>query len=142
MEEIEKVEFTSDQIIQLLTSTLSLVLNWMPAENISKAILVPDPRDSSNLIAVHNGPDGLTLLIDEGYDEFIDEILCEDCQEQLEPFSVVYTGINNETGEPDEDAPVGLYGAHDEDEDIGENPIEDVPELIQSENLSKKRTLN
>lgn len=139
----KKVEdMTTQDLTTLLTMTLSKVMDWMPLENISKAILVPDPRDLNKLCAVHNGPDGITLLIGEGYKEFIEEMLCDDCKAQLQPYSVIYTGMNVHTGEIDPNSPIGLYGAHDED--FGESDGTDDEEDFGNPptDLSRKRTLN
>ncbi len=135
----KKVEgFSTQELTTLLTVSLSKIMNWMPYENISKAICVPDPRDSTKLCAVHNGPEGITILIDEGYTNFIEDLLCDDCQSQLVPFSVIYTGFNNETGEFDPQAIIGLYGAHDE----SDGSIELDDEQPNPDDLSNKRTLN
>lgn len=136
----KKVEgMTMQNITLLLTMTLSKIMDWMPEENRSKAICVPDPRDPTKLCAVHNGPQGITILLDDGFKDFCEELLCEDCIANLLPYSVIYTGFNLETGEFDPEAYIGLYGAHDED--IGEVEI-DLDDDVQPSNMSKKRTLN
>ncbi len=112
-----KPPLTEEQINSLFCMALSKVLDWMPESDMSKAILLPDPRDFNKLCAIHNGPDGLTLMMDEGYNSFITTMLCEECQAKLEPFSVIFTGVNVHTGEEDPNAFVGLYGGHDEDFD-------------------------
>jgi len=132
----KKLELTTQELTTLLTMALSKIMDWMPAEDISKAILVPDPRDPTQLCAVHNGPDGIILLLGDGYKQFIDELLCDECQSQLVPYSVVYTGMDVHTGEIDEDAPLGLYGAHSDEIDF-EDEVPPIQEI-----LPKKRTLN
>lgn len=135
--ENKEIEMTTQELTTLLTNALSKIMDWMPFEDISKAILIPDPRNPDKLIAVHNGPDGITLIMDDGYDEFVEETLCEECQSNLAPYSIIYTGINVETGE--EDGPIGLYGSHSEDDET-ELEFEMEEELPQE--ARQKRVLN
>ena len=137
-------ELSSEELSNIIAGALCKVLEWMPPENRSKAILIPDPRDETKLIAVHFSHDGLILFAGEGYDEFIKEFLCEECQEKLYPYAIIFTGINTETGEIDPDAYIGLYGAHDEQD--GSTPLkkeDDVDDqLEQLKNSVNKKTIN
>lgn len=141
--ENKKLEGLSTQdLTVLLTMALSKVMDWMPEENRSKAICIPDPRDPTKLCAVHNGPEGLTILMGDGFQGFCEELLCEECVASLVPFSVIFTGFNLETGEFDPEAFIGLYGAHDEDQNQIKQD-DDIPEIhIYPNDPSKKRTLN
>ena len=139
----KKVEgLTTQDLTLILTLALSKIMAWMPEENRSKAICIPDPRDPTKLCAIHNGPDGITLLMDDGFKDFCKELLCEDCIASLVPYSVIFTGFNLETGEFDDEAYLGLYGAHDEDQNQIEIEFEDDKPEIQPSDMSKKRTLN
>jgi hypothetical protein len=126
----KKVEISTQDLTTILTTALSKIMDWMPEENRSKAILIPDPRNPEQLLAVHNGPDGIVLLVGDGYQGFIDEILCDDCKASLLPYSVIYTGLNIETGEFDPEAYVGLHGAHDED--VATIETDEEPDLSDS----------
>jgi len=140
----EVIAMTDKELLQILTLALSKVLDWMPEEIHSKAILIPDPRKPSELLAVHHTADGIAIMVGEGYKEFVEAILCEDCQAELQPYSVIYTGQNTRTGEDDPEAYVGLFGAHDEDTfDLDIEMLDDDAESkIQNHDLSKKRILN
>jgi hypothetical protein len=139
-----KVEegMTHEDLTLILSLALSQVMGWMPEENRSKAIVLEDPRDPKNLCAVHTGPDGITLLMGDGFKGFCEELLCEECIAKLEPYSVIFTGFNLETGEFDPEAFVGLYGSHDEDIGTLEVDLDDEEIEIQPSDMSRKRTLN
>lgn len=144
----KKVEgLDTQELIFILSMALSQIMAWMPDEGRSKAILIPDPRDPTQLCAVHNGPDGITLLMGEGFKDFCKELLCDDCIASLHPYSVIYTGFNLETGEFDPDTYIGLHGSHDEDVEAAQSHLrlvvdnDEVPE-ITSDDVSPKRTLN
>lgn len=143
----KKVEgIDMQELTFILTLALSQIMAWMPDENRSKAILVPDPRDQTKLCAVHNGPDGITLLVGEGFQGFCEELLCEQCIAQLKPFSVIYTGFDLETGLFDPETYLGLHGAHDEDVEASQNHLKLVinndDDSETNSDVSPKRTLN
>lgn len=111
----KKESMTTQDLTTILSTALAQIMTWMPEENRSKAIVIQDPRDPTQLCAVHNGPEGITLLMGQGFKDFCKELLCDMCISNLRPFSVIYTGFNLETGEFDEEAYIGLHGSHDED---------------------------
>jgi hypothetical protein len=146
----KKTSLSHDDVVTILTTALNQVLEWMPQENRSKALLIPDPRDKTKMCAVHAGHEGICILIDDGYDNLIEEFLCEDCQAKVHPFSVLYTGINTVTGEEDPEAYIGLYDGHDEDINafeadelsLVEDDCDDAKAQYTEDDLSPKRTLN
>jgi hypothetical protein len=72
-------------------------------------------------------------------------MLCDDCIAQLKPYSIIYTGLNCSTGEPDPETFTGLAGSHDEDEQTLEIDLDDDDDDIDEEWVAtpkKPRTLN
>jgi hypothetical protein len=135
---------TNADVIKTLLQTVTALMIQRPEFERSKLIMIPDPRDETQLLPVHTGPRGTAILTKEELQLIKDELLCEQCQSEVRAYSVIHTGLNLPTGAFDEDCFIGLEGGHMNDDPMdeigdGDEPLQPV---VDPNDLSNKRTLN